>query len=611
MATTDVHVDEPPPIDQFKPAQRGSFFCQDCALWLRFDLQSLNEKPMTAYIEVPAMVSSAQIFRQGDSWPSAFSGRSFGLYERTLPDVETILPITLTPSQSSTYILRLTGRYPMGTQLKLFSETGWAEAKARRWIYFSLYIGSIFSMLFLNLLLFFFADRRTERFYDLIFQFSFPILHFVHHLGYSIYLWPHSPNFDFYVRYITFAIGLSSFSLFTSSFLQLKSQAPRLNRIILVLGFAWIPLSILASSWAQLDIFIGPFSFLHFFFILWVSISLMIKGERPARWFIASNGSLVISLVVFMLINRGIWTPDFISLHPTWIPQIGAFLYSLISLLAISDKIVLERRKRLDAEEEKSHSLAEAKDLSEKVSNAKTEFIRNMSHELRTPLNSLVGYSDILVQHIESGEESYEETFQVALVLKKQSERLTGIISDILDYANLEEGNLRKNIAPFHLQELLEEVYGLFAATLDAKKLHLDLKISPEVPAIVTSDRFRLRQILMNIVGNACKFSEIGRITISVSRENQRLMIRIHDQGPGIPTDYHNLIFEPFYQIYGDLRRSHGGAGLGLSFSRSLARALGGDVKLLWTSLGEGSTFEIQLPLTSTLPSLQLLDIST
>ena len=258
---------------------------------------------------------------------------------------------------------------------------------------------------------------------------------------------------------------------------------------------------------------------------------------------------------------------------------------------------VLARREveRLLVESERARADAEAaRAEAEGANRAKAEFLATMSHELRTPLNAIGGYAELLEMGIRGPVTDLQRD---DLSRIQQSQRhLLGLINEVLNYAKLETGTIRYDIGDVPVGEALAAAHSLVAPQARAKGI--TLSIAPGAPATLTAraDPEKLRQILVNLVGNAVKFTlDGGRVEMSCAAEGGRVVFRVRDTGIGIPREKLETIFDPFVQVRSDLTRPHEGTGLGLAISRDLARAMGGDLRAE-SELGQGSTLTLTLP---------------
>ena len=237
--------------------------------------------------------------------------------------------------------------------------------------------------------------------------------------------------------------------------------------------------------------------------------------------------------------------------------------------------------------------LAAAREAAEAAAVAKTDFLANMSHEIRTPLTAIIGYSGLLADHGDLPEEA--RSFVGRIVTGGQT--LLSVVNDILDFSKLEAGQVELDPQPFDPATFLEGSLALVAAQAANKKLEIKLAIRDELPPLVAADSSRLRQVLLNLLTNAIKFTERGGVTLWASYEPDegQLRLSVADTGGGIPADKLDRLFERFSQVDGSVSRRHGGTGLGLAICRNLVRLMGGEIGVV-SAEGAGSTFSFAVP---------------
>lgn len=231
-----------------------------------------------------------------------------------------------------------------------------------------------------------------------------------------------------------------------------------------------------------------------------------------------------------------------------------------------------------------------ARDGAEAASRSKSEFLANMSHEIRTPMNGILGMTELLM-----GTPLTQKQHQFAEIIESSGESLLIIINDILDFSKIEAGELVMESIPFNLHDLVSEAAELFATSAARKGIELLVSVASTVPVAVTSDPVRIRQVLLNLVGNAVKFTSRGEVVVQVTLDQEqaegfKVRFAVRDTGIGIDPELKHRIFDPFSQGDGSTTRKYGGTGLGLTIARRLTHLLGGEIGVESTP-GAGSLF--------------------
>lgn len=284
-------------------------------------------------------------------------------------------------------------------------------------------------------------------------------------------------------------------------------------------------------------------------------------------------------------------------IHATYNPLIdadGNVVKVLLFMLDITPRIEMEK------------ALTEAKEKAEMAADAKATFLANMSHEIRTPMNAVIGFSEILMDTPLNTEQQ-----KFLTTIRSSAKSLLHLLNDILDSAKLEKGKLEFEQLNFSLDNLLDSVVSTLWVQARKKNIDLELSIDNEVSGYYQGAEDRIRQVLMNIMGNAVKFTEVGKVKLTAMKgEADSVRFEIQDTGIGIPPDRLAVIFDPFTQADASMSRRFGGTGLGTTISKQLVEGMGGSINAS-SEIGVGSCFVVTLPLTKgTAPNSSELPLS-
>jgi signal transduction histidine kinase/DNA-binding response OmpR family regulator len=364
------------------------------------------------------------------------------------------------------------------------------------------------------------------------------------------------------------------YTIFVRSFLQIKNYLPRMDKA--VIGFACFSIILaVMSMWANLLI-LGPILDLMILcstvFLCGIGFVIWKKGFAPAKFYLISTIFPTISVVYYTLFLENLvsYSSKMISFL-----DMSFALEGILLSLALADRIRILRSER---------EFAQGANL------AKSQFLASMSHEIRTPMNAIMGMADLLRESpLNKEQKKYVQIFQNA------GRSLLNLINDILDISKIEAGQieLRKNV--FNIREVIEKACEILALNAHEKGLELLCRMRPDVPEFVNGDPIRLRQVVINLLGNAIKFTHQGEVTLEikvqgVTEDGIQLLFSVTDTGIGIPKSRHENIFESFTQVDHSSTRSYGGTGLGLTISRQIVNMMNGKI---WVESveGKGSSF--------------------
>lgn len=341
-------------------------------------------------------------------------------------------------------------------------------------------------------------------------------------------------------------------------------------------------------------------------FSLWPTVMLVTGphtgGLSVGGIRIAARGLLATGLGVVVV---GLLTGFEVTLAAGTIPTVasiaGIFVYTSVFGYHshVQSRRTVRARKQLEQRavqvESASEELAQAKEEAEAANRAKSAFLANMSHELRTPLNAVIGLSEILVE--DAGFDGHEHIIPDLEKIKGAGEHLLELINEVLDLSKIEAGKVELYIEEFDTGALVESVIGTVGTA--AERNGSRLVVEAEGLGAMTSDPVKVRQILLNLMSNACKFTEAGEVRLRVRRESSaledRLVFEVADTGIGMTPEQQAKLFQPFTQADSSTTRKYGGTGLGLVISARLAAMLGGGIDLE-SELGVGTTFTLRLP---------------
>ncbi len=492
------------------------------------------------------------------------------------------VPLQIKPGETVNLLLRAQIEGSHQVPIQIWAADAFFDKTTRENLLYGMFYGAIAVMVIYNLLIFI-SIRDLSYLYFILFIFWLGVLQLSLD-GFAFpFLWKISPNMVNGSLALFVALATVFVPPFISRSLQTSQYSPRLNKLLYVafavalmsLVFPFV-LSIRDSVF--INVLIGGLTTVLMAVVI---VTQAIRGRTTARYFMAVWGALVLGITAKVMEVNGLLP---ISVLTTYAIHIGlCFLVTLVSL-SLGEQINRERREKDRLAHD--HAVAE--------SAAKSEFLAKMSHELRTPMNAIVGFTDLALRS-----QTEEQRFEHLGYIKGASHSMLRVLNDVLDLTHLESGRLTLAAEPFRLSNVLDQATVLAQAEAAEKGLTLSVQCEPDTPQALIGDAGRLEQILLNLLGNAVKFSDQGKVSltikpVSVTAGRVSLRFTVEDTGIGISTEQLSRLFTPFGQADPTLARGYGGSGLGLVICKELVELMGGRIAVD-SEPGRGSVFSFEL----------------
>jgi two-component system, sensor histidine kinase LadS len=517
-------------------------------------------------------------------WRHVETGDQRPFAERLLQHRNFVVPVRL--GAERTLYLRIATQSTLQVPLNLWSPQAFIEKSQPEQYLLGLYYGIILVMMVYNLFAYLLV-RDTSYVYYLFYIVVQALLQASLNGLSAQYLFGQSAYWTNLSLPLSLAGTILFATLFTHSFLDTPRNLPNMNRalwglfafsVICTVAIFFLPY---AAGIRLTSLLAGTMTIVFFatgLRALWV-------GVRAARFFMLAWAVYLLAIQFRILLGFGVVPSNFLTLYS---PQIGSALEVTLLALALADRITLERQEK--------ERLGRERAVAQAATAAKSEFLARMSHEIRTPINAVTGFTDLALRAADE-----PTRLDYLRQIRSASRSLLTIINDILDMSRVEAGKLALSIQDFQLRPLVASVRELFRPQADEKGVELALEVGDEVPAVLRGDPVRLEQVLVNLVANALKFTERGRVALAVTLEaatpqEASLRFAVSDTGIGIGVQERARLFEPFSQADESITRRFGGTGLGLAICKQLVELMGGRIGVDSTP-GEGSTFHFNVRL--------------
>lgn len=596
------------------------------AYWVRFRVKNAARQPNLWYFQVKfANMQQIELYLpQSDDHDFIVkrTGSIFSFSTRDIPDHYFSFQLPLPTNLEQTIYLRFKSDTAMRFPLVILSAEGFIQNSQFEQLLWGIFVGILSIMCGFNLFLWF-SLRDSSYLYYVLTIGSFLFL-YLSQLGFaSQYLWPDANWWKPLSTPIFASIALISTLKFTMDFLGTRHYVPVWHQFIRVLLIIAV-IILISVPFLRYDHSMAPLVFLALITnptLLIIGFIVWQRGQQESRYFLLA-WSLFLLTNFFQKLST--FTILSFNLEFEYFSISGVALSTLLLAFALADRINLLRKEKEAAHleslrisqekerfileqnvllehkvEERTQELVDAKQRAEVANHAKSTFLATMSHELRTPLNGILGFAQIL--KFDKG--LTEEQLEGLNIIEKSGQHLLTLLNDVLDLAKIEAGRIELNQERFHLVDFVKDVVGLTRIRADSKAVRFNyqfVNFHSDIPEkslkiIITADGRRLRQILINLLGNAIKFTDRGSVMLKIGVVEDKIRFQVEDTGIGIAKEHLDIIFNAFQQV-SDKKHQLQGTGLGLAISRRLVETMGGQLRVA-SELGKGSTFWFDLPL--------------
>lgn len=536
--------------------------------------------------------------KQGNPLKHARLGDRVPFHSRELSHYHLISPLTL-PQGSQRYLLmRARGHNVIELPATLMTPVAFNSQDNRLSIFHGLYYGAIVAMCLFNLLIFL-SIRDPSYLLYVLYLGTFGLNLFTREgLSYQ-WLWPDATLWNHYSLPVLNLMTLAFSMLFASQFLELKKRAPLIHGLLKFSALALLlaaPLTLLNFHFSiqATTAVVLPWPFVAVGLALW----LIIKGYSPARYFLLAFIAVAIATVLYILKTFQMIEGGWLIEHAM---QLGTFTEAVLLSFALAHRMTVLKSENARIQREANEVLEQRVDERTRELNsalsARSEFLAVMSHEIRTPLNGIIGTVDML-----KGTPLDDDQQHNLNVIEQSGNSLLNLINDILDYSRIEAGKMPIEQTSFSLEALIGESLALFQHKAHVHSNTLQTELDPMLGERCLGDPVRLRQILVNLIGNAVKFTSNGIITVKAERDEHNpdyVYFEVADSGIGIAPEQLKHLFDHFQQGDSSTSRRYGGTGLGLAICRQLVEIMGGEIGVR-SRQHEGSLFWFRLPLPGT-----------
>lgn len=589
QVTIEAVVNSPLPFEPY-PRRAINEGYSDSAWWFRFSLYNNEQHQMQWWLQMAySMTDQIDVYQvdadSGEIVTIARSGDKRSFSSRPVNTHDFWFPLEI-PSQRSTIIyLRAESSGSLVLPLRLYKEAAFIDTLSNERLWLGIYHGGAFFLMLYNIGLFLVVRERLYLYYVLYVGSFLTVSLTGSGLGYE-YVWVDQYWMQSGSLPVSMLLCTLFGVLFSRNLLALKERSTPLYHVShgllgITLLSSLICLFLSYSAGIKLALLMAAISIV---FIMIVGCHGILHRFAPARVFMIAWFAFLASSLVFIMNALNLLEASDLSINSL---QIGSAIELLLLSFAIASRISHLKKQKTEME-----SVARAEHAANK---AKSDFLASMSHEIRTPVAGVLGMTELM-----TNTQLTQEQRQYLDNIQDSSRSLLDIINQILDLSKIESNRLELETLEFSVSEVLAEALKVFYAKRQHSPVRLELQIDPTIPAQVRGDPTRLRQVLINLVGNAYKFTERGSITICIQpgKHAHELYFSVTDTGPGIAAAAIPRLFQNYMQEDASITRTHGGTGLGLAITKQLVERMGGEIGV-HSSIGAGATFWFHLPLVS------------
>lgn len=596
------------------------------SVWLRITMQNTATRALERQLEIAfPPLHQVEFYVPNDAgFERMVSGHARIFEDRPLAHRNFVFPVNLPTGSQSTFYLRVVSDTTIEIPARLWTPQAFAQNSLHEYMGQALYFGMLLALGLYNFLLYASMRDRTYLYYVLFVVSNALALIGYNGMGFQFF-WPHSPAWSVIASLIGFASTGLTMLLFQRQLLATATTVPLLDRVMRVfiglnllqiVGFAALPFRIMVVPGLALDA-------LNMLLALAVGLVCWRRRQASAGYFLLAFGSFLIATVLIDARSFGVPLPGLFAVYGL---EIGSSLEMLLLSLALADRFRRMRQEKETAQEqlveslkrservleqkvaertaqltqtnaellEHERALEAARQVAEDASRMKSEFLANMSHEIRTPMHAIIGMAYLALRtELGTAQRNYVEKIHGA------ARSLLGIVNDILDISKIEAGRLEIEETAFSLNDVLGNVITVTSQAAFDKQLDYAVELASETPVDLIGDPLRLSQVLVNLVGNAIKFTEAGRVRlecapVQIAGKTVEIRFCVSDTGIGLSPAQQSRLFQAFSQADSSTTRKHGGTGLGLSISWKLVQAMGGTL-IVESELGVGACFAFSL----------------